>query len=198
MVENDFERFGDSLSLRIAYISKASHFNIHALVGLTPFQCRVCRFETYRVKSTIRYVLLGLTEELGRLAHTNGRGYLVSDIRELLVVFDRILAEEESDIHSNNSFPDEASITENIVCDVCGADIFQGFFECRTCVEVDSAEEGYVVCPGCYAEGRSCKHQIMQPMQCQPFKSLLDTRREAIQVVDMYESRYGRTFQLSK
>jgi hypothetical protein len=156
-----------------------------------PFGCRVCRPETYQVKNTIRYVLSGLTSDL--LAHKNGE--LVSNIQELLVVFDHILAEEESDTHCNNPFLD---ITENVVCDICGADVFQGFFECRTCVEVDSAEGGYTVCPGCYAEGRSCEHQIMQPMQRRSFKSLLDTREEAIKVVDMYERRYGRTFQLNK
>ena len=196
MVENDFERIGDSLSPRIAYLSKVLHLNIHAIVGLTAFECRVCRPETYRVKSTIRYVLLGLTADLRRLApHTNGGENLVSNIRELLVIFDRILAEEESDTHP---FLDQANITDHIICDICGADIFQGFFECRRCVEVDSVEGGYTVCPGCYAEGRSCKHQIMQPMQRRPFKSLLNTRKEAILVVDTYERRYGRTFQLSK
>lgn len=197
MVENDFKRIGDSLSSRITYLSKASHFDIHAIVELTPFKCRVCRPETYRVKSTIRYVLLGLTTDLRRLlAQKNGE--LVSNIQELLVVFDHILAEEESDTHSNDPSLDEANITENIVCDICGADIFQGFFECRTCVEVNSAEGGYTVCPGCYVEGRSCKHQIMQPMQRRSFKTLLNTRMEAIQVVDMYERFHGRTFQLSK
>jgi hypothetical protein len=189
MVENDFKRTGDSLSSRIAYLPKVSHFNIHAIVGLTPSECRVCRPETYRVKSTIRYVLMGLTSDL----RTHKNGELVSNIQELLVVFDHILAEEESD---NDPFSEEANITENVLCDICGADIFQGFFECRTCVE-DSAG-GYTVCPGCYAEGRSCEHQIMQPMQRRPFKSLLDTRKDAIQAVDMYERRYGRTFQPSK
>ena len=194
MVENDFKRVGDSLSSRIAYLSKVSHFNIHAIIGLTPFECRVCRPETYQVKSTIHHVLLGLTSELRLSANKNGKieERLVSNIQELLVVFDHILAEEESNICSNDPSPDEAT------CDICGADIFQGFFECRTCVEVDSAEGGYIVCPGCYVEGRSCKHQIMQPMQRRPIKLLLDTRKEAIEVVDTYEKHYGRTLQISK
>ena len=62
--------------------------------------------------------------------------HLVSNIQELLVVFDHVLA----DTHSNDPSPDEANITGDIVCDICGADIFQGFLECRICVEVDSAE----------------------------------------------------------
>ena len=137
---------------------------------------------------------MGLTSELRLSANKNGKieERLVSNIQELLVVFDHILAEEESNICSNDSSPDEAT------CDICGADIFQGFFECRTCVEVDSAEGGYIVCPGCYVEGRSCKHQIMQPMQRRPIKLLLDTRKEAIEVVDTYEKHYGRTLQISK
>jgi hypothetical protein len=200
MVENDFKRFGDSLSSRIAYLSKVSHLNFHAVVGLTPLQCRVCRTETYLVKSTIRYVLSGLTSDLHLLAQEDGETeeLLVSNIKELLVVFDHILAEEESDSHSNDPSPVEENVTENIYCDICGADIFQGFFECRTCVEVDSAEGGYIVCPGCYVEGRSCKHQIMQPIQRRSFKFLLDTRKEAIQAVDRFERRYGRTFQPGK
>jgi hypothetical protein len=47
-------------------------------------------------------------------------------------------------------------------------------------------------------EGRSCKHQIMQPIQRRSFKFLLDTRKEAIQAVDRFERRYGRTFQPGK
>ena len=167
---------------------------------MTPSKCRVCRPETYLVKSTIRYALSGLTSDLHLLAQKDEERekHLVSNIKELLDVFDHILAEEESDTHSNDTLPAEENVTENISCDICGADIFQGFFECRTCVEVDSAEGGYIVCPGCYAEGRSCKHQIMQPIQRRSFKFLLDTRKEAIQAVDMYEKRYGRTFQPSK
>ena len=167
---------------------------------MTPFECRVCRPETYRVKSTIRYVLLGLTFDLRLLAQKDGKReeHLVSNIQELLVVFDHILAEEESDTHSNFPSLDEANITESVVCDFCGADIFQGFFECRICVEVDSVDGGYIVCPGCYVEGRSCRHQIMQPMQRRPFKCLSDARKQAMQVVDTYERRYGRSFQLSK
>ena len=60
---------------------------------------------------------------------------LVSNIQELLVVFDHILA----DTHSNDPSPDEANTTEDIVCD-----IFQGFFECRTCVAVDSDSAEWV------------------------------------------------------
>ena len=66
--------------------------------------------------------------------------HLFSNIQELLVVFDHILDEEESDTHSNDPSSDEANITEDNFCDVCGADIFQECFECRTCVDVDSAE----------------------------------------------------------
>lgn len=168
---------------------------------MTPFKYRVCRPETYQVKSTIHHALLGLTSDLRQLAHKDGQGEerLVSNIQELLVVFDHILAEEEFDTNNKVSSLDEANLTEIIDCDICGADVFQGFFECRRCVDVDSAAEGgYNVCPGCYVEGRSCRHQIMQPMQRRPFKRLLDDRKEVIQVVDTYERRYGRTFQYSK
>lgn len=169
-------------------------------MGLTPFKCRVCRPETYQVKSTIHHALLGLTSDLRQLEHKDGKGeeHLISNINELLVVFDHILAEEEFNTHSNVPSLDKGNLTEIIDCDFCGADVFQGFFECRTCVEIDSAEGGFNICPGCYVEGRSCKHQIMQPMQRRPFKCLMDDRKEVIQVVDRYERRYGRTFKYSK
>ena len=177
---------------------------------LTPFECRVCRPETYRVKSTIHDVLLGLINDFRSLQNTNAPNssnqdrekqleFLVSNIWELRVVFDRILAEEESNASTDETSPNEANSTaEEIVCDCCGADIFQSFFECSTCVEADSAEGGYVVCGGCFAEGRSCKCEIMRPMQRRSFKSLLATRKEAIQVVDEYERHRGKTFQPSK
>ena len=173
-------------------------------------KCRVCRPETYRVKSTIHYALLGLKKDLSQ--HTNTPNscdnievkQLVSDIQELLLLYEFILAEEfetHREEMPRRSAQNEANSIddEHITCDFCGSDIFQSFLECQTC-EADSAEGGYVVCPGCYAEGRSCKCkcQIMQRMQRRQFKLLLDTRAEAIQVVDMYERRYGRTFQPSK
>ncbi|KAF8798182.1 hypothetical protein BYT27DRAFT_6922620 [Phlegmacium glaucopus] len=179
-----------------------------------PIYRRVCRPETYRVKSTTHHALLGLTMELrSLLQHTDAPNSSDNDkgkqqeslpsniIQKLLVLYDHILAEEfethreempRSSVNEGNSIEDE-----HILCDFCGGDIFQSFFECRTCVEADSAEGGYVVCPGCYAEGRSCKCHIMQRMQRQQFKILLDTRKEAIQVVDMYERRHGRSFKPS-
>jgi len=185
------------------------------IVGLTPCECRVCRPETYQVKSTIRYVLLGLARDLRTLLqHTNApsscdndegkqQESLASNIKKLLVVYDLILAEEfetHRDEMTRSSAANEANSIddEHILCDFCGCDIFQSFFECRTCAEVDSAEGGYVVCPGCYAEGRSCKCHIMQRMQRRQFGVLLDTRKEAVQVVDMFERRHGRTFKPSE
>lgn len=204
MVENDLKRIEGSLSSRIAYLSKVNHYYIYVVVELIPFECRVCRPEIYRVKSTIHHALRGQTSELGTLSqHTNTPNEdegktLVSNIRVLFALYEYILA-EEYDTPKNESAPNEAnSVDENITCDICGADIFQNFFECRTCVEAGSTEGGYVVCSGCYVEGRSCRCQIMQRMQRFEFKTLVDTRTEAIQAVDMYEKSHGGTFQPNK
>ncbi|KAF9469170.1 hypothetical protein BDZ94DRAFT_1279126 [Collybia nuda] len=81
-----------------------------------------------------------------------------------------------------------------VTCDFCGADIFQSFFECRTCVNTQELQgrrrtlpgDGYVVCPSCYSEGRSCKCRIMDPTQCRPFEELLQHRKKARNALHLY------------
>ncbi|KAI5121653.1 hypothetical protein M0805_002729 [Coniferiporia weirii] len=86
---------------------------------------------------------------------------------------------------------------EGITCDFCGADVFQSFFECKRCGEVEpenvtSADsngdrssitgtevDGIVICPGCYVEGRSCPCAIMNPVQRYPMDVLLRAQNEA-------------------
>jgi hypothetical protein len=144
---------------------------------------------------------------------TGGSNELVANMRKLLQLFDAILADEyspdndkmhclSSSLSPSATFspaPSNASsatlIPDNekeggyipITCDFCGADVFQSFFECRTCVDPGQLRGsgtvapgyGYDVCGGCYAEGRSCKCGTMDPTQCRPFEELLHHRKKA-------------------
>jgi hypothetical protein len=78
-----------------------------------------------------------------------------------------------------------------ITCDFCSSDVFQSFFECRNCGSHHGSPthgpqsevglgDGLIICPSCYVEGRSCKCEVMTPVQCRPFDVLLRLRRRAM------------------
>lgn len=182
---------------------------------------RVCRSETYRVKSTTYYTLLGLTRELNDLLDrrkslkssstsgslsrsttpTTSRSLtleahheplsasdaersveVISELSETLSLYDAIISDEYSPLPSRI----DLTAHEQTTCDFCGADVFQSFFECRKCTAGESGSSdhaSYVVCAGCYVEGRSCKCLIMEPMQCRPFDDLLNVRRQTVKAL---------------
>ncbi|THH13931.1 hypothetical protein EW146_g6333 [Bondarzewia mesenterica] len=147
-----------------------------------PIYRRVCRPETYRIKSTIHHALLHYTDQLEQRLNDLAQA---ADIEEgaigifplcatdyaaethfLLQLFDEILIDAYS--------PEHASF-EHV-----------SFFECRDCVpESDfdddpvSVGDGLHICPGCYAEGRTCRCECMLPVQCCPFNALLEDRNRA-------------------
>ena len=47
------------------------------------------------------------------------------------------------------------------ICSVCGADIWNRFVQCSETHRKDP----YVVCVGCFAEGRGCKHRTIKTME---------------------------------
>ncbi|PIL23972.1 transcription factor [Ganoderma sinense ZZ0214-1] len=77
--------------------------------------------------------------------------------------------------------------TCNFACDFCGADIFQSFFECRACAgllgQSTQPGDGFLVCPACYVEGRSCECDEMEPVQCRPLDALITARNRAAEVL---------------
>ena len=146
---------------------------------------------------------------------------LAERLRILVRLFDEVLREEYAVRHKSlslvNEEPASANTTPtkrlrfaqasdrperkdaerrpscNFMCDFCGADIFQSFFECRACRASElggsntgaelQAGDGLLLCPGCYVEGRSCQCEEMTPMQCRPFDSLLQDRNHAAKLV---------------
>lgn len=119
----------------------------------------------------------------------------------LIKLFDSIIHEEYSKGHfSLQHVPNQTTNTLNethacnLMCDFCGADIFQSFFECRDCGQSKLNESpeaatgnnaGYdlLVCPGCYVEGRICRCGSMTPGQWVPFEQLLVVRNDVQKLV---------------
>ena len=91
-----------------------------------------------------------------------------------------------------------AGPAHNFACDFCGADIFQSFFECSGCsLDEDGPQrlgDGLLICPSCYAEGRTCAcKQAMYAVQCRPFTDLLGNRNEAARVLQSLSNNHAGT-----
>ncbi|RXW18728.1 hypothetical protein EST38_g7126 [Candolleomyces aberdarensis] len=176
-----------------------------SLKGLTtavyhelPLYQRVCRFETYRVKSTVYLAVQKQTKELedalkGRVPRDLSKS---QSLATLTSVFTHILAEEYSreckamtrlDIDTDGQEHDAGAETErHIVCDFCGCDVFQSFFECSNCIPSGGGPrgcEGYAICPSCYVEGRSCRCVTMEPKQVFSFLKLMNVRQAAVEIL---------------
>ncbi|KAF8831187.1 hypothetical protein HHX47_DHR1000231 [Lentinula edodes] len=96
-----------------------------------------------------------------------------------LRIFDDVLQNECVEDYA--SLPCSSS-SENLSCDFCGADIFQSFLECQDCFSLgDLVRDPCTICPGCYAEGRSCRCQSMRPKQLQPLDNILQERNKVIE-----------------
>lgn len=161
---------------------------------------RVCRQEIYKVKCNIFHALqhfTKLTEDLPDPRKTTS----TENLKQLICLFDDILAGEFS--VSRDSMPhvsqSEMSHTDNLHCDFCGADIFQSFFECDSCLPASSSGvsagilpvgDGLVLCPLCYVEGRTCQCGEMQPVQCRPFSDLLRIRDRAVRAIQRIDDDY--------
>jgi len=106
----------------------------------------------------------------------------------VLRLYDHILMEEyscEGTIRSDNKGQSESPASLQLAdeihtCDFCGADIFQNYFKC---LGQKQGEEDFIVCPGCYVEGRTCACQKMEGRERQSFDVLLNARWDAIQAL---------------
>jgi len=146
---------------------------------------RVCRAETYRIKSTIDLTLRTLTAQVNSALASGGlpTPQQVEDLSFILPLYERIVHSEDPGPDALLTLSPESSTTaahdvSGILCDFCAADIYNGFFECkRQCrsepIELHpTTDNKFVVCPGCYCEGRTCACQCMKAIQCRSFKQL--------------------------
>ncbi|KAI0273333.1 hypothetical protein BC834DRAFT_816741 [Gloeopeniophorella convolvens] len=168
-----------------------------------PIYRRVCRSETYRIKATIHHTLRRDTALLEDYAPTkNGdsrealRKQLADDVQVLLGLLKEVMLDE---YHPNapklhhvvKTFDNDAYDAEGYPtfhCDFCGSDIFVSFYCCTECpLSMDNmlgVQDGLHICPGCYAEGRTCRcGDPMQPMQCWPFRTLYADYNRAVRAL---------------
>ncbi|KAJ4497973.1 hypothetical protein C8R41DRAFT_758184 [Lentinula lateritia] len=149
-----------------------------------PLYRRVCRPETYRVRLTLYHTIRALYRNFSeqRTSASGNQVDIGKQSRRLayaLRIFDDVLQHECVEDYA--SLPCSSS-SENLSCDFCGADIFQSFLECQDCFSSnDLVRDPCTICPGCYAEGRSCRCQSMQPKQLQPMDDILQERNKVIE-----------------
>jgi hypothetical protein len=129
-------------------------------------------------------------------SHDVSQRQLSSDVQTLLELFQEIIQEEyhpDAEIldHIIREFSPEVYDTNGYAafsCDFCGADIFLSFFCCRDCTlpeeKPSSVSDGLHICPGCYAEGRSCRCEgLMEPVQCWPLQILYTDYNRAVRAL---------------
>lgn len=198
-----------------------------ALYHELPIYRRVCRPETYRVKSAVYHAMMRYSQELwssmkpsgnrqsgpststtpimseSRFPTSSARCTSLSSraatpvghaarckekqshaLRKLVGLFDEIIIEEFHPEHAQLEHPLSNPQNWQGVCDFCGCDIFQSFFECRNCVSAKSdgpviPGDGLIICPACYVEGRICKCECMVPLQRFKLHDLVSKRNEA-------------------
>ena len=105
---------------------------------------------------------------------------IVDKVVEVLPLFDKIIKEEfvntERAGHLEKMDNGQKQVEgiegfHNLVCDYCGADIFQSYFECTSSscgdpVPVDGQTRDPIhICVGCAVEGRSCNCGMAKPKQ---------------------------------
>ncbi|KAF8643892.1 hypothetical protein AX16_008908 [Volvariella volvacea WC 439] len=163
-----------------------------------PLYRRVCRPEVYRVKETVQHALQRFTKELlainrgssSSTGATRSPTQVTQDLSKALSLFDSILVEECPPRKPKIDVIIEDE-DDHFTCDVCAADIFQSFFECLECTPSSSSVKrgsGFIVCPGCYIEGRSCICEVMEPRQRHPFDKLRDLRKDAAGALESFGS----------
>ncbi|KAK7020501.1 hypothetical protein R3P38DRAFT_2969837 [Favolaschia claudopus] len=164
-------------------LSMALHYEL-------PLYRRVCRPETYKVKATIYHTLLKAVVSLSDLLSQKAAKTMSADLKilgQILPLFDSIMIEEFAfdaphmrQLAKPNDNDEEI---DQLSCDFCGGDIFLSFFECTSCVNGSKRAAhgaGFIICPGCYAEGRTCACEVMLPMQCRFLDQLWHNRARAV------------------
>lgn len=105
----------------------------------------------------------------------------MESLRALVPLLDGILISEYDPGYKTFPKSKQAHLP---LCDFCGADIFQSFFECPSCLSVGVTPPGpYQMCAGCYVEGRRCACGGLEPRQRRSFKTLIRHRNQAAALI---------------
>jgi hypothetical protein len=134
------------------------------------------------------------------------RRRLLRDLDECFKVYENILITEWSS--QSYPLPKDADIIDNPseaesnepdsllekycrTCDFCEGDIFNAFFSCHDTECSSTKRSGHVdLCPGCFAEGRSCNCGDMTIHQIQSFEELLRLRDKANNILKKHLPGY--------
>lgn len=104
-----------------------------------------------------------------------------SSLRILIPLLDDIINSEYDPGHLALPMCTQSSLPG---CDFCGADIFQSFFECSACLDLDAdPPRPYQMCAGCYVEGRKCACGGLGPTQRMPFDTLIAARNKGARLI---------------
>lgn len=149
----------------------------------------VCRPEVYRTRllcyrflSFCRGRIVGQLPREDPAVPSAAIVYGFNLMRELIALFDDIIVSEWDPDHEKLRRYTGQQIP---TCSFCGCDIFQSFFECSLCGDLDaSSTEAYHICATCYVEGRSCLCRVMTPMQRWSFEVLVEDRNRSAAVVN--------------
>ncbi|KAE9409568.1 hypothetical protein BT96DRAFT_528765 [Gymnopus androsaceus JB14] len=187
LVEDDDEKCKPCNLSRASSLQAVSIQSSLNLVDLTHL-FRVCRVEIYRVRLVLYHTIQQWAIKGGEILQKDGKATRESnsfsrEFADALKIFDDVLRHECVEDHA--SLPTlSASEIDPLYCDYCGADIFQSFFECDECTFSRAQDrDPCTVCPGCFAEGRSCHCRAMKPKQIQPLTKILEDRAKAIGVL---------------
>jgi len=96
-------------------------------------------------------------------------------------LLDHVIRDFNHNIYDTEGYP-------AFSCDFCGSDIFVSFFCCQDCSlsvqDTSSVSDGLHICPGCYAEGRTCGcGRLMEPVQCWPLQILYGDHDRAVRTL---------------
>lgn len=148
----------------------------------------MCRPEIYRIKATIAATITNCISSLRVITgedKTSEAAHHRSLLLSMLPLYRQMLAVEYGfSYHQKHS----KKLSENDICDCCGADIWQSAMVCYVCqptrdTRATSPWSKIVVCAPCYVDGRSCRCKTMQPAQVRPFNSLFSLPMEAREVL---------------
>ncbi|KAH8827066.1 hypothetical protein DL96DRAFT_1498557 [Flagelloscypha sp. PMI_526] len=138
-----------------------------------PIYRRVLRPETYRTKWTLYYTIRQLAANLkGRRLDPAATLFAedASRFEKALRLFDYVLETEGPPVdtkmygrkldHLRIICTGSLAPASDLSCDFCSADIFNAFFECRSCRHGNNS---IVICPGCYSEGNCLSLPPLSP-----------------------------------
>jgi len=111
--------------------------------------------EVYKIKTMVFY---SLKNRINRVNTSK------TDFNLLLTAYKQILHDEFSPENIEWKLNTSADI-HSIICNKCNGDIFNRFYNCTECEDVD-------ICFSCILKGRECNNHTLQLMECIPWNQL--------------------------